>query len=85
MSGLVLKKGREKSLRRRHPWVFSGAIDKVLGKPGPGDTVWVKDSSGKLYGKAAYSAKSQIRARVWTFDPEEEVDGAFFRARLGRE
>jgi 23S rRNA (cytosine1962-C5)-methyltransferase len=84
MSGLVLKKGREKSLRRRHPWVFSGAIDKVLGKPGPGDTVWVKDSSGKLYGKAAYSAKSQIRARVWTFDPEEEVDVAFFRARLGR-
>ena len=84
MSGLVLKKGREKSLRRRHPWIFSGAIDKVVGKPGPGDTVSIKDSSGKLHGKAAYSAKSQIRARVWTFDAEEEVDAGFFRARLQR-
>jgi 23S rRNA (cytosine1962-C5)-methyltransferase len=84
MSGLVLKKGREKSLRRRHPWIFSGAIDKVVGKPGPGDTVSIKDASGKLHGKAAYSAKSQIRARVWTFDAEEEVDAGFFRARLQR-
>ncbi|HEY1289091.1 MAG TPA: class I SAM-dependent rRNA methyltransferase [Burkholderiales bacterium] len=84
MSALVLKKGREKSLRRRHPWLFSGAVEKVSGKPGTGDTVDIKDASGKALGRAAYSPKSQIRARVWTFDPNEEVDAAFFRRRVER-
>ncbi|HJY77488.1 MAG TPA: class I SAM-dependent rRNA methyltransferase [Burkholderiales bacterium] len=84
MSVLVLKKGREKSLRRRHPWLFSGAVEKVSGKPGTGDTVEIKDASGKSHGRAAYSPKSQIRARVWTFDPSEEVDAAFFRRRIER-
>jgi 23S rRNA (cytosine1962-C5)-methyltransferase len=84
MSALVLKKGREKSLRRRHPWLFSGAVEKLLGKPGAGDTVDLRDASGKALGRAAYSPKSQIRARVWTFDPNEEVDTAFFRRRIER-
>jgi 23S rRNA (cytosine1962-C5)-methyltransferase len=83
VNSLVLKKGRDKSLRRRHPWVFSGAIEKVVGKPQAGDTVIVQDSSGKPLARAAYSPKSQIRARVWTFD-DEEVDAAFFRARLSQ-
>ena len=81
---MQLKAGREKSLRRRHPWIFSGAVEKVTGRPGAGDTVEVEDSSGKLWGRAAYSAKSQIRARIWTFDPAEEVDAAFFRHRIMR-
>ena len=84
MTSILLKRGREKSLKRRHPWLFSGAIEKVLGKPGAGDTVDIKDASGKLQAKAAYSPKSQIRARVWTFDPEEEVDAGFFRGRIER-
>jgi 23S rRNA (cytosine1962-C5)-methyltransferase len=83
MSDLVLKKGREKSLKRRHPWIFSGAVEKLTGKPESGDTVGVKDSNGKLIAKAAYSPSSQIRARVWTFD-DEEIDAAFFRDRLAR-
>ncbi|HYX66432.1 MAG TPA: class I SAM-dependent methyltransferase [Burkholderiales bacterium] len=81
---ISLKAGREKSLRRRHPWIFSGAIERVTGNPGLGDTVEVKDSSGKLLARAAYSPKSQIRARVWTFDPEADVDAAFFRQRVMR-
>ncbi len=81
---MVLKKGREKSLRRRHPWIFSGAIERVSGKPGAGDTVDVQDASGKRLARAAYSPKSQIRARVWTFDLAEEVDAAFFRGRVMR-
>ena len=84
MNSLVLKKGRDKSLRRRHPWIFSGAVEKTTGKPGAGDTVLVQDASGKVLAKAAYSPKSQIRARVWSFDPEEEVDAGFFRRRLER-
>ena len=84
MSALFLKRGREKSLKRRHPWLFSGAIEKVSGKPGAGDTVEVKDASGKSQGHAAYSPKSQIRARMWTFDHDEEVDAGFFRRRIER-
>ena len=78
---LHLKKGREKSLRRRHPWVFSGAVEKVTGQPGPGDTVEVCDASGKPLALAAWSPKSQIRARVWSFDAPS-IDAAFFRARI---
>lgn len=84
MSSVVLKKGREKSLRRRHPWLFSGAIDKVVGKPGPGDTVDIQDGSGKVIARGAYSPKSQIRIRAWTFDAQEEIDAGFFRARIER-
>jgi 23S rRNA (cytosine1962-C5)-methyltransferase len=79
---LVLKKGREKSLKRRHPWIFSGAVEKVNGKPGIGDAVEVLDATGKFVARAAYSPKSQIRARVWTFDPSEQVDAGFFRSRI---
>jgi 23S rRNA (cytosine1962-C5)-methyltransferase len=77
---IVLKKGREKSLRRRHPWIFSGAVEKASGKVG--DTVEVRDSTGKALALAAYSPKSQIRARVWTFDAAESIDAGFFRKRI---
>ena len=82
MNALILKKGREKSLRRRHPWIFSGAVQKAEGKPGPGDTVEVRDAAGKPLALAAWSPKSQIRARVWTFDTNEGVDRGFFRKRI---
>ncbi|HZO04090.1 MAG TPA: class I SAM-dependent rRNA methyltransferase, partial [Burkholderiales bacterium] len=83
MNALVLKKGREKSLKRRHPWIFSGAVEKVQGKPGSGDTVEVLAGGGRL-AQAAYSPKSQIRARVWSFDPKADIDAAFFSSRLER-
>ncbi len=80
MNQLVLKKGREKSLKRRHPWIFSGAVEKAGGKPG--ETLEVVDIAKNFVARAAYSPKSQIRARVWTFDPKESVDADFFRRRL---
>jgi len=79
-----LKPGREKSLRRRHPWVFSGAIERVDGDPKPGATIDLVTASGEFLAYAAYSPSSQIRARVWTFDARERVDAAFFRRRLAR-
>jgi 23S rRNA (cytosine1962-C5)-methyltransferase len=79
-----LKKGREKSLKRRHPWIFSGAVERVAGKPAPGDTVEVRGSSGQALAVAAFSPQSQIRARVWSFDAAEAVDASFFRNRLSR-
>jgi 23S rRNA (cytosine1962-C5)-methyltransferase len=79
-----LKAGREKSLRRRHPWVFSGAIDRVDGQPAAGATVDLVSSSGELLCRGAYSPASQIRARVWSFDANEMIDAAFLRRRLVR-
>jgi 23S rRNA (cytosine1962-C5)-methyltransferase len=82
MPSIHLKPGREKSLLRRHPWIFSGAIDQVRGNPGLGETVEVYDSKGVLLARAAYSPHSQIRARVWSWEPGELVDAAFFRRLL---
>jgi 23S rRNA (cytosine1962-C5)-methyltransferase len=79
---LVVKPGREKSLRHRHPWVFSGAVERVEGDPAPGDTVQVVAHDGAFLARAAYSAQSQIRARAWSFDPAQAIDEAFLRGRL---
>ena len=79
---VVLKPGREKSLRHRHPWVFSGAIERVEGEPARGDTVSVVARDGAFLARAAWNADSQIRARAWSFDPAEEIDHAFLRRRL---
>ena len=79
-----LKPGREKSLRRRHPWVFSGAVGRLDGEPEPGATVDLVGSSGEFLARAAWSPSSQIRARVWSFEANEAIDAAFFRRRLTR-
>jgi len=81
MASLVLKPGREKSLLRKHPWVFSGAVDRIEGDPGAGATVDLISSGGDFLARASYSPVSQIRARVWTFE-EERVDGQFFERRI---
>ena len=79
---IVLKPGREKAVARRHPWIFSGAVAEVLGDPHLGETVEVRAADGSWIARAAYSPWSQIRARVWTLNPNEPVDGDFFRRRL---
>ena len=78
----MLAKGREKSLLRRHPWVFSGAVARMEGKASLGETIDIVDHQGKWLARGAYSPASQIRARVWTFDPSESIDIAFFTRRL---
>lgn len=82
MHKVILKTGREKSLLRRHPWVFSGAVERVEGSPGPGDTVRVEAADGSFLGWGAFSPRSQIHVRIWSFDPEERIDADFFRRRL---
>lgn len=89
MASLILKPGREKSLLRRHPWVFSGAIHHVDENAAlrqaqdiaSGATVDLLSFNGDFLARAAYSPTSQIRARVWTFE-DEPVDEAFFRKRI---
>jgi 23S rRNA (cytosine1962-C5)-methyltransferase len=77
-----LKKGREKSLLRRHPWVFSGAVDSIDGEGIPGETAAIHDSAGKFLAWGAFSPTSQIWARVWTWDEDEKINAAFFRRRI---
>ena len=79
---LILHSGKEKSLLRQHPWIFSGAVAHLEGRARPGDTVDVVAANGRPLARAAWSPSSQIRARVWSFDPEEVVDHAFFKRRV---
>jgi 23S rRNA (cytosine1962-C5)-methyltransferase len=81
-TALQLKPGRERSLERRHPWVFSGAIEHVRGTPASGETVPVRASDGRFLAWAAYSSESQIRARAWTFTEQEVPDDAWLGRRL---
>jgi 23S rRNA (cytosine1962-C5)-methyltransferase len=77
-----LRQGRDKSVRRLHPWIFSGAVADVRGNPQPGDTVRVVDAQGEPLGRGAYSPDSQLRVRMWTFDPDAVVDEAFVADRV---
>ena len=83
MPALVLKPGREKSLLRRHPWIFSGAIERVDDGVASGATVDILSNRGRFLARGFYSPDSQIRARVWTFD-DQPVNEAFFRDRIRR-
>jgi 23S rRNA (cytosine1962-C5)-methyltransferase len=81
MNKLILKTEREKSLKRRHPWVFSGAVAKVQGSPAPGETIGVWSATGEFLAVAAYSPDSQIVARVWDWE-DRAIDAAFFEERI---
>ena len=75
-----LRPGKERSLLRRHPWVFEGSVGG--GKADLGETVRVEDSAGRFLAWAAYSPQSLIRLRAWSFDEQERIDAAFFARRI---
>jgi len=81
---LILNTGREKSLLRRHPWIFEGAVETVIGKAKMGDTVDIYSQDNIWLARGAYSPESQIRARIWTFEQTESIDNVFFKKRLAR-
>ncbi len=80
---ITIKQGKEKSLLAGEPWIYASAVEKVDGKPNekmkPGGTAIVQSSSQKFLARAAYNSKSQIRARVWTFDEGQPVDHALMK------
>ncbi len=83
-SQLILHPDREKSLRRWHPWIFSKAVKEVIHEPDNGADIDVYTANGEFLGKAAYSPHSQIRARIWTFDPKCSVDTGFFIEQISQ-
>ncbi len=83
MAQLILMPGKERAaFKNRHPWIFAGSVGRLEGRARPGDTVEVLADNLRPLGRAAYSPQSQIRARFWTFDPDESVDDAFFKRRI---
>ncbi|HEX4985236.1 MAG TPA: class I SAM-dependent rRNA methyltransferase [Burkholderiales bacterium] len=83
MKRIVLKPGREKSLLRRHPWVFSGAIARIDAGVAAGDTVRIESHDGGFLALAACNPQANIAARVWDWREATVVGADFFRARLG--
>jgi 23S rRNA (cytosine1962-C5)-methyltransferase len=81
---VYLKKSADKFIKRKHPWIFSGAIEKIDGNPSNGETVQIFTSDKKLIGLGNFSPSSQIRIRVWSFNPEEKIDADFFRNKIDR-
>ncbi|KQM70048.1 class I SAM-dependent rRNA methyltransferase [Xylophilus sp. Leaf220] len=82
MKTIRLREGKERSLLRRHPWIFESAIAKGGGDSG--ETVRVEGHDGRFLGWAAFSPASRIRARVWSFDEGQRIDAGFFHATLAR-
>lgn len=74
--------GRDRSIARRHPWIFSGAIASVAGDPGSGDIVRIDDDAGRFRAWASFSPQSRIRARVWSWAPADRIDASFIEGRL---
>jgi len=83
-AALYLKKGRDKSVKQHHPWIFSGAVERVQGSPGLGETVEIFSTDGEWLARAAYSQNSQIIARIWSWDKSESIGREFFKNRLYR-
>jgi 23S rRNA (cytosine1962-C5)-methyltransferase len=82
MKTIRLKEGKERSLLRRHPWIFDSAIAKGGGDPG--ETVRVESHAGQFLAWAAFSPASRIRARAWSFDEGQRIDAAFLAAAVQR-
>jgi 23S rRNA (cytosine1962-C5)-methyltransferase len=78
-----LEPGGSAAARARHPWIFSGAVTRVVGDPAPGDEVDVIDADGSFLGRGLFNPHSQIRVRLYTV-VDEPLDGAFFAARVRR-
>lgn len=84
MTRIHLVKGREKSLQRKHPWIFDGAVKEKNAAIPAGETVVVCDHNDNPLAIGAWSPASQLRIRVWSFDPSETIDREFFRRRIAQ-
>jgi 23S rRNA (cytosine1962-C5)-methyltransferase len=79
---LVLKPGKERSLARRHPWIYATAVARVVGAPAAGDLVAVHAADGRWLAWAAYAPDSAIRARCWSFAESDRIDQRWLAARV---
>src|ERR1041384_8494526 len=81
MLSIYLKAGRERPVLNGHPWIFSGAVERVEGGGRATELVDVYDHKKAWLARGFYNPKSQIRVRLLTWH-KEEIDGVFFARRL---
>jgi 23S rRNA (cytosine1962-C5)-methyltransferase len=79
---VVLKSGREKTLINRHPWVFSGAIEKIIDSPQPGETVMIRSSLGEFIAWGAFSPVSKIITRIWSWNEKDVIGTSFIKEKI---
>lgn len=79
---LILKPGKERSLARRHPWVYATAVARTVGKPAAGATIALRAADGAWLAWGAYSPASSIRARCWSFVESDAIDAGWFATRV---
>src|SRR3954452_11078758 len=84
MAILTLNPGKERPVRQRHPWIFSGAVASVQGYIGHGDVIDVHDTAGEWMARGTWSSGSQIRARLFTWQLDEQRNKKLIPRRLGR-
>jgi len=84
MGRVILKPDRDKPVRQRHPWVFSGAVARVEGDVTDGDVVDVVAFDGTWLARGTINRKSQIAVHLLTWNEDEAIDTAFWRSRLER-
>ena len=82
MKKIVIRAGKERSLERRHPWVFESSITRGGGDSG--ETVRLESAEGAFLGWGAFSPQSAIRIKVWSFDETERIDADFFERRIAK-
>ena len=82
MQTIFIKKSADSFIKRKHPWIFSGAVEKVEGNPSNGETVQILTSNNTFVGFGSYSPSSQIRVRILSFNPDEKIDLDFFRSKI---
>lgn len=81
---LQLKKGRDKPVVQRHPWVFSGAVAHIIGDPQPGDSILIQNNRQKPLAVGYYNPHSQIVVRICTWDPDQPLNEGFWREKIAR-
>ncbi len=84
MIDVILKKGKEKAVLQRHPWVFSGAIERVKGKPANGDIVRLLDAKGDFMAYGFYNDQSRVALRLLEWDENTTIDEAWFRSKVAQ-
>ncbi len=82
MPAIILKRHKDKPVRQRHPWIFSGAIARVEDEPAAGAIVDIRAGDGRWLAQAEFNPRSQIRARAFCWDEAVRVDEDFWRGRL---
>ncbi|WP_129716818.1 class I SAM-dependent rRNA methyltransferase [Pedobacter sp. SYP-B3415] len=84
MVEVILKKGKEKAAIQRHPWVFSGAVEKIKGSPEDGDVIRLVAFDKEFLGYGFFNSRSRIAVRLMEWNEERQIDDTWFESRVAQ-